>query len=379
MKLMKKHIQHCTALLILSILVLSCNPGAEEEPAGLKSALEGKFYMGAALNSSQVTGEDAASRKLLARHFNSVVAENCMKSGSIHPGEEEYNWELSDLFVAYGEENDMYVVGHCLVWHSQAPDWFFTDEQGNEASREVMVERMKKHITTVVTRYKGKVDAWDVVNEAFEDDGSWRQSPLYRIIGDDFIHLAFEFAHAADPDAEFMYNDYNLYIPSKRDAVVKLVKSLKEAGLQIDGVGMQGHYGLNSPANEDLINSIVAFSEAGVDVHITELDISVLPSPFENAGANISDKAEYTEFMNPYKEGLPEEVAAQMNARWAELFDVFLSHQDKIKRVTTWGVADPHSWKNGWPIPGRTDYALLFDREFEAKSAVKEIIEKAKQ
>jgi len=376
---MKKHILFCSTFLLLSILVLSCSFAEQEESAGLKSALEGEFYMGAALNASQITGEDTESRKILGQHFNSIVAENCMKSGPIHPGEENYNWELSDPFVAYGVANDMYVVGHCLVWHSQTPDWFFVDEEGKEVSREVLIERMKAHITTVVTRYKGKVDAWDVVNEAFEDDGSWRQSPLYRIIGEDFIHLAFEFAHSADPGAEFMYNDYNLYIPEKRDAVVKLVHSLKEAGLQIDGVGMQGHYGLSTPAIEDLENSIVAFSETGVDVHITELDISVLPSPFENPGANISDKAEYTEFMNPYRESLPEEIVNQMNARWVELFEIFLSHQDKIKRVTTWGVADPHSWKNGWPIPGRTDYALLFDRKFEAKSAVGEIIEKAKE
>lgn len=376
---MKKHILQSLVISILSILMFSCSTAVQKETASLKTALEGKFYMGAALNAGIITGEDTATLKVLDQHFNSIVAENCMKSGPIHPRVDKYNFAVPDKFVQLGVDKNMYIVGHCLVWHSQAPDWFFIDEEGNEVSREVLIGRLKEHITTVVTRYKGKVDAWDVVNEAFEDDGTWRQSPLYRIIGDDFIHLAFEFARAADPGAEFMYNDYNLYIPEKRDAVIRLVKSLNEAGLQIDGVGMQGHYGLNSPSNEDLINSIVAFSETGVQVHITELDISVLPSPYENAGANISDKEEYTEFMNPYKEGLPEEVAVQMNERWVELFEIFLSHQDKIKRVTTWGVADPDSWKNGWPIPGRTDYALLFDRQYEAKSAVGKIIEKAKE
>jgi endo-1,4-beta-xylanase len=375
---MKKVLQQCSLLLVIVGLAAACVRQSPEEE-GLKDALEGKFYMGAALNDQIILGKDKSSLNILQQHFNSVTAENVMKSGPIQPVEGEFVFDVPDRLIELGVENDLYVVGHCLVWHSQAPGWFFVDEEGNDVSREVLIERMKTHITTVVTRYKGKVDAWDVVNEAFEDDGTWRQSPFYRIIGENFIHLAFEFAQEADPEAEFMYNDYNLYIPSKRDAVIKLVKSLKEAGLQIDGVGMQGHYGLNSPANEDVVNSIVAFSETGVQVHITELDISVLPSPYENAGANISDKAEYTEFMNPYKEGLPEEIAKQMNERWVELFDIFLSHQDKIKRVTTWGVADPDSWKNGWPIRGRTDYPLLFDRQYEAKDAVGKIIEKAKE
>lgn len=363
---------------MLGLFTLSCTNTAQEEP-GLKTALEGKFYMGAAMNGPQIMGLDTASLEILSQHFNSVVAENCMKSGPIHPGEEKYNFELSDPYVAYADENNMYTVGHCLVWHSQAPSWYFTDDEGKEVSRELLIERMQEHISTVVGRYKGKVDAWDVVNEAFNEDGSWRESPFYKIIGDDFIHLAFKFAHEADPDAELLYNDYNLYKPEKRDAVIALVKDLQANGLRVDGVGMQGHYGLNSPANEDVVNSIVGFSETGVQVHITELDVSVLPAPWDNTGANISDKAEYKAFMDPFQDGLPEEVAAAMNERWMELFDIFLAHEDKIKRVTTWGVADPDSWKNGWPIRGRTDYALLFDREFEAKPVVEKIMDAAGQ
>lgn len=375
---MKKLKINQSLFILLALIFASCaaqNPSEE----GLKDALEGKFYTGAALNDQIILGSDTASLKVLHQHFNSISAENVMKSGPIQPVEGEFAFDVPDRLIELGVENNLYTVGHCLVWHSQAPRWFFVDEEGNEVSREVLIERMKTHIFAVAGRYKGKIDCWDVVNEAFEDDGTWRQSPFYKIIGDDFIHLAFEFAHEADPEAELIYNDYNLYVPSKRDAVIKLVKSLKEAGLQVDGVGMQGHYGLNSPSNDDLVNSIVGFSEAGVQVHITELDISVLPSPYENAGANISNKAEYTEFMNPYKEGLPEDVSEKMNERWLELFEIFLTHEDKIKRVTTWGVADPDSWKNGWPIRGRTDYPLLFDRQYEAKSAVGKIIEKAKE
>jgi endo-1,4-beta-xylanase len=364
-------------LLVLSGMLAACGPAAQEE-AGLKDALEGKFYMGAALNESQITGEDTASLRLIHRHFNSVVAENCMKSGPLHPEEGRYDFELADQFIAFGQDNDMYTVGHCLVWHSQAPPWFFTDGEGKEVSREVLIARMKDHIFTVAGRYKGRVDAWDVVNEAFNDDGSWRESPFYRIIGEDFIELAFSFAHAADPDAELLYNDYNLYKPEKRDAVIRLVKDLGKKGLEIHGVGMQAHYFLGTPALEEVEASMLAFAGAGVDVHITELDFSVLPSPWDNTGANISDKAEYQEIMNPYEDGLPEDVALAMNARWEDFFQLCLKHEDFIKRVTTWGVADPDSWKNGWPIPGRTDYALLFNREYEAKPAVEAIIKASK-
>jgi len=366
------------AWVLVAFLALSCTTEQPAEP-GLKDALKGKFYMGAAMNEGQITGADTASLRLIDKHFNSIVAENCMKSGEIQVEEGQFDFELADQFVAFGQEHNMYTVGHCLVWHSQAPRWFFTDAQGEEVSRELLIQRMKDHIFEVAGRYKGKVDAWDVVNEAFNDDGTWRESPFYRIIGDDFIHLAFQFAHEADPDAELLYNDYNLYVPSKREAVIKLVKSLQEAGLQVDGVGMQAHYSLNSPSLEQVEASILAFAEAGMEVHITELDFTVLPSPWENAGANISDKAEYAEYMNPYQEGLPQEAAQAMNQRWVDFFALCMKHEDKVKRVTTWGVGDLHSWKNGWPIRGRTDYALLFDREFQAKPAVQSIIRAAQE
>lgn len=367
-----------TMLLFLALATLSCT---SQEPAekGLKDALEGKFYMGAAMGGAQILGKDTATLELIHQHFNSVVAENCMKSGPIHPEEGKYNFELADQFIDFAQQHGMYTVGHCLVWHSQAPRWFFTDSAGNQVSRELLIERMKDHISTVAGRYKGKVHVWDVVNEAFEDDGSWRKTKFYEIIGEDYIELAFRFANEADPDAELIYNDYSMFHSGRRDAVVNLVNSLKEKGVRIDGVGMQAHYGMDYPDLVDFEESIVAFGNAGVEVHITEMDISVLPSPWSNAGAEISDRAEYMEKMNPYPGGLPDSVDAAMNQRWMDFFEIFLKHEDIIKRVTTWGVSDNHSWKNNWPIRGRTDYPLLFDREFQPKPVVAEIIKAAQE
>ena len=367
------------SLLILALLGIggSCstqNPADE----GLKDALDGKFFIGAAMNEAQIKGIDTASINIIHKHFNSVVAENVMKSGLIQPKEGEFNFELPDRFVEFAVQNDMYTVGHCLIWHSQAPRWFFTDEQGNEVSRDVLIERMKTHISTVVGRYKGKVDCWDVVNEAFEDDGSWRNTKFYQIIGEEYMELAFRFAREADPEAELLYNDYSMFHKGRREAVVKLVNSLREKGVRVDGIGMQAHYGMDYPSLDDFEESIVAFAETGAQVHITEMDISALPSPdWRNRGAEISNRVEYQQKMNPYVDGLPDSASIAWNDRYMEFFKIFLKHEDKLKRVTMWGVTDRQSWKNNFPMRGRTDYPLLFDREYQAKPVVADIIKAA--
>jgi len=363
-----------TAALLL--LAAACTTAVPEDQ-GLKDALEGKFYMGTAMNTPQILGMDTLALDVIHAHFNSVVAENCMKSGPIHPKEDSFAFELADRFIEFADTNDLYTVGHCLVWHSQAPRWLFLDEEGNDVEREVLIERMKNHIYTVVGRYKGKVDAWDVVNEAFLDDGSWRKTKFYEIIGEEFMELAFQFAHEADPEAELLYNDYSMFLEGKRNAVVELVNNLKSKGIQINGVGMQAHYGMDYPSIEEFEQSILAFAGTGVDVHITELDIDVLPGMDWTVGADVRASFEYREKMNPYPAGLPDSVSVAVNDRWMELFGLLLKHQDKIKRVTTWGVADHHSWKNGWPVPGRTNYPLLFDREYQPKTVVEKIIKAA--
>lgn len=365
-------------LFAVILVVLSCKT-QQTANESLKDALKGKFYIGTALDADQINGTDTANLRLVKQQFNSITAENCMKSGEIQPEEGKFNFDLPDKFVKFGEENNMYIIGHTLVWHSQAPGWFFTDKAGKDVSREVLIERMKNHIFTVVGRYKGKVKGWDVVNEAIEDDGSWRKTKFYNIIGEDYIKLAFQFAHEADPDADLYYNDYSMAHEGRRNAVVKMVNNLKSQGVKIDGVGMQGHMDMVFPAVDEFEKSLVAFAETGVKIMITELDITVLPRPGKDFGAEVSTNFEYQKTLNPYSEGLPDSVSTALNNRYNDFFKLFLKHSDKVERVTLWGVSDGQSWRNDWPVHGRTDYSLLFDRNFEPKPVVKSIIEEAKQ
>lgn len=369
-------------LFLLPVILLgNGNKGeaTQTDHIGLKDAFAGRFEIGAALNDFQIMGRDEETMDVVKQNFNAIVAENCMKSGRIQPREGEFQFDLADRLVAFGEANNMAIHGHTLIWHSQAPRWFFTDDAGNDVSREVLIQRMKDHIYTVVKRYKGKIPTWDVVNEAILDDGSLRKSKFLEIIGEDFIKLAFQFAHEADPDAELYYNDYSMANPKKRAGVVAMVKNLQEQGVRIDGIGMQGHVGLRYPTIEEFEKSILAFSDLGVKVMITELDLTVLPSPWEDAGAELTNVFEYRKEMDPYVNGLTPEVEADFSDRYLSFFKLFLKHQDKIERVTLWGVNDGNSWKNGWPIKGRTDYPLLFDRNNKPKPVVRSIIEAGQQ
>lgn len=361
---------------LAGLLLSACSQKAEE-PASLKDAFKDKFYIGAALNKAQYQGFDEKAVEIVTKHFNSVVAENDMKSMHLQPEEGKFFFDNADKFIEFAEQNGMHIVGHTLIWHSQAPAWFFVDENGDDVSREVMIERMKNHIQTVVGRYKGKVKGWDVVNEAIEDNGEWRKSKFYEIVGEDFVKLAFQFAYEADPEAELYYNDYSMANPGRREAVVRMAKSLQEQGVKIDGIGMQGHLLMDSPSLEEFEKSIQAFSDLGLKVMITELELSALPNPWANMGANISDTTEYQAKMNPYIAGLPENVAADWETRYLDFFKLFLKHSDKISRVTLWGVSDATSWKNNFPIRGRTDYPLLFDRNYNTKPVVSKIIEEA--
>lgn len=373
---MKKNIYYLFLLLAVS-LICACNNvagNAEQEPS-LKEAFKDKFYIGTALNLDQIWGRDTAGVDIVKKQFNAVVAENCMKSMFLQPEKGKFFFDDADKFVEFGEQNKMYITGHTLIWHSQAPDWFFIDEKGKEVSREVLIERMKNHITTVVSRYKGRIKGWDVVNEAIEDDGSWRESKFYKIIGEDFIKLAFQFAHEADPEADLYYNDYSMFLEGRRKGVVNMVKSLQEQGIKIDGIGMQGHVGVSSPSIEDFEKSINAFSALGVKIMITELDLSALPSPWENTGANISDTVAYKKEMNPYTDSLPQDVTTAWEERYLDFFKLFIKHKDNIGRVTFWGVTDADSWKNDFPVVGRTDYPLLFDRNNKAKPVVQKLID----
>ncbi|GAB5559293.1 MAG: endo-1,4-beta-xylanase [Synoicihabitans sp.] len=333
------------------------------------------FKIGVALNPREIRGEDPAAARLIAQHFNSLTAENDMKWERIEPTEGKFDWAVADDFVALGERNDAFMVGHTLLWHSQTPDWVFEDAHGKPASREVVLARLKRHIDAVVGRYKGRVHSWDVVNEAFEDDGSWRDTLWLRTIGPDYIARAFEFAHAADPDAELYYNDYNLFKAPKRNAVVKLVKALQKEGLPIHGVGIQGHYGIGYPPMDELEASIEAFAELDVKVMVTELDISVLPFPSSaQQGADISLNFELQAELNPYTKGLPPDVSAALADAYRDLFELYLKHANVIDRVTLWNLTDASTWRNNWPMHGRTDHPVLFDRQNQPKDAYHAIV-----
>ncbi|HRZ98754.1 MAG TPA: endo-1,4-beta-xylanase [Paludibacter sp.] len=368
-----KRIVSYVVLAVVSLATLQ----AGSKPTTLRQALKNDFYIGTALNRGQYLGTDEKAFNLVPKQFSAIVAENCMKSEKLQPREGEFFFDDADKFVAYGQKHKMWITGHTLIWHSQTPRWFFVDSEGKEVSKEVLIERMKKHIHTVVGRYKGKIKGWDVVNEAIEDNGEWRKSKFYKIIGPEFIKLAFQFAHEADPKAELYYNDYSMALEGRRNGVVNMVKDLQSQGVKIHGIGMQGHVGMDYPTIQDFEKSIVTFAGLGVKVMITELDLSALPTPQGNRGANVSDVAAYNEKINPFKNGIPAEAEAAWEKRYMDFFKLFLKHKDKVTRVTLWGVSDKGSWKNNFPVRGRTDYPLLFDRDYNAKKIVQLIIDEA--
>lgn len=370
------------SILLLLFLLTACNAqdsqpvNEQNEPEiTLKEAFSDAFLMGTALNGRQIFGMDASGQELALREFNAVTAENVMKWEVIHPEPGVYNFEAADAMIDLAEENEMFIVGHTLVWHSQVPDWVFYDEEGERLTRDALLERMKDHIDTVVGRYKGRVQGWDVVNEAILDDGSMRETMWYEIIGEDYIVKAFEYTHEADPDAELYYNDYSLEIPAKRDGTVRLIEYLQENGAPITGVGTQGHFSLDFPTLDNIEKTIVDFAALGVDVMVTELEIDVLPPAFEYSGADVDMTAELRDELNPYADGLPDAVQNQLTDRYRDIFEMYLKHQDKLTRVTFWGVTDGDSWKNNWPVPGRTNYPLLFDRNGEPKPAYHAIVD----
>lgn len=375
--------------IVLATLCVACGSmeKSKKYELGLKDVVKGKFYMGTALNENQILGKDAKSVELIKKHFNSIVAENCMKSEVIHPEEHRYDFTMADKFVEFGVENKMHIVGHTLIWHSQLAPWFLVDEHGDEVTPALLKQRMRDHITTVVTRYRGRIHGWDVVNEAFMDDGSYRPSKFYEILGEEFIELAFQYTYEADPTAELYYNDYSMSMPGRRDAVVKLVKKLQAKGIRIDAIGLQGHMGLDFPELADYETSIKAFSNTGVKVMITEWDMTAIPKvifkewgdhvvPWVNEGANIADTTAYNRDFNPYVDGLPKELAELWNNRMHDFFELFEKYEESMLRVTAWGVSDNDSWRNDWPMKGRTDYALIFDRNYEPKPFVQRRIER---
>ncbi len=331
------------------------------------------FRVGAALPTRMFTGEDKARTDLVLRQFNSITPENLLKPGLVHPEENRFEFGVPDRYVEFGEKHRMKIIGHTLVWHQQTPDWFFTGPDGKSAGRELLISRMEKHIKTVVGRYKGRIAGWDVVNEAFEADGTMRMSKWLEIIGPEYIELAFRFAHEADPGCELYYNDFDMHSEKKRGSVVRMIREFRGKGVRIDAVGLQTHVSLGGPAVEEYEASVRAYIDAGVKVMATEVDVTVLPRgwdlPREKRQTAAGDPA-----YNPWPDGLPAEVEEAQAERYAELFGVFRKYAEHFDRVTFWCVDDGSSWLNNIPIKGRTDYPLLFGRDFRPKKAFYRIL-----
>jgi endo-1,4-beta-xylanase len=335
---------------------------------GLKDFYKDYFPIGVAV-SPQALKTDQAT--LIVDQFNSMTPENAMKMGPIHPKENEYFWSHADSIVAFAQRSNLKLRGHTLCWHSQTPKWLFTDEKGVTVSKEVLLKRLKDHITAVATRYKGKVYAWDVVNEAISDkpDEFLRNSEWLKICGEEYITKAFQYAHEADPNALLFYNDYNEINPVKREKIFKLVKSLKDAGVPIHGVGLQGHWALNEPSRSQLDSTLTRFSELGLKIQITELDISVYPKEHTARERKAED----------YDSNFTKEKEAKQIEVYKMCFELFRKHKDAISGVTFWNISDRHSWLDNFPVRGRKDYPLLFDKDLKPKKAYWAVVDFSKK
>jgi endo-1,4-beta-xylanase len=339
---------------------ISNEPGSEinqDTLKGLKDYYRDYFPIGVAVAPGSLTGSTSA---LILKQFGSLTAENVMKPAPIHPEENRYFWDDADKIVNYVTTNGMIMRGHTLCWHQQTPEWMFKDADGKTTSKEVLLARLKDHITQVVTRYKGKIYAWDVVNEAIDDDDSkfLRETNWYNICGEEYIAKAFRWAHEADPDALLFYNDYNTEFPAKRDKVYRLMKQLLDEGVPVHGVGLQGHWNINNPAEKDLRDAIEKFSSLGLKIQITELDVSVYSYNETDPSDNV--------------------FTAQRELKQAEkyemIFRVFRDYKNVITGITFWNISDRNSWLDNFPVKGRKNYPLLFDQNLKPKKAYWKVV-----
>jgi len=329
---------------------------------GLKDYYQSYFPIGVAVSPQLLKSADA---KLILQQFNSMTPENVMKPGPIHPAEDRYNWEPADEIVNFAQLNHLKVRGHTLCWHQQTGDWFFKDASGNPASKDVLLKRLKDHITNVVSRYKGKIYAWDVVNEAIADDSTkfLRDSPWYKICGEDFIAKAFEYAHEADPDAQLFYNDYNSERPEKAERIYRLLKKLVDAKVPIHGVGLQGHWSIFEPKESELRNAIKTFSSLGLKIQITELDVSVYK--WEKINRELKPDEVYS---------FTPELEQKQIEKYKMAFNVFREYKNVITGITFWNLSDKHTWLDNYPVRGRKNFPLLFDVNLKPKKVYWEVV-----
>jgi endo-1,4-beta-xylanase len=335
----------------------------------LKETFKNEFLIGTALNTPQILEKDPTADKLIRQQFNAATPENIMKAENIHPAWNQFDFTLADKLVEYGRKNKIKINGHTLIWHSQLPR-FVRQIKSPDSLKQYMID----HITTIASHYDGRVFSWDVVNEALEENGSLRKSIFLQQLGEGYIVEAFRLAQKAAPHTELYYNDYNIEQPAKRAGAIEIIKKIRAAGVRIDGVGIQGHWRASRIPLAEIEQSILEFSKLGVKVMFTELDLSVLPNPHDSDNADISATAGNSAGLDPYPNGLPDPVQNVLAKGYEDLFKLFLKHKDKISRITFWGVNDGQSWLNNFPIRGRTNYPLLFDRAYNAKPAFYAVI-----
>ena len=367
-KHMKKNLA-AISFATIGTLMVSANIHAQTT---LKESFKNDFLIGVAINQKQFSDEDRRGDPIIDAQFDAISPENVLKWESVHPEPGKYDFAGPDRYVEFGEKNQMTIVGHTLVWHNQTPKWVFQDTNGNPVTRDVLLERMRDHIHTVVGRYQGRIKIWDVVNEALQDDGKLRKSQWEKIIGDDYIEKAFQYAHEADPDAILRYNDYSLENEPKRNGAIALIKKLQAEGIPVTAIGLQDHVQMDWPTMEQEDATISAFAGLGLKVMITELDVNVLGG---KRTAEITEMA-HQGSSNIYTNGLPPAVQQELAKRYADLFGVYVKHHDDISLVTFWGVTDGDSWLN---MRGRVNHPLLFDRAGQPKPAFDAVIRVAQE
>jgi len=350
----------CAVLVLVLVLSVGCFPMVTTKPddgkapgiPSLREIYQDYFEIGAAVSIAGWSSKTIDTHQdLIKKHFSSLTAENEMKPDALQPRQGQFNFSDGDKMVDFALSNGMKVRGHTLVWHAQTPDWFFRDKDGNridqktvitEEDRQLVIERLENHIETVMKHYAGKVYAWDVVNEAISDDWQYilrQDSPWFRILGEDFIEIAFRKAHEVDPDAKLFYNDYNAVMVYKRGRMAQMLKGLLDKGVPVHGVGIQGHWGVNGPAIDEIEDALKMYADLGLEIHITELDIGM-------DGKSLAEQAE----------------------RYREVFALFKKYSHAITSVTLWGISDAATWRPD-------DNPLLFDKNQEPKPAFWAIVD----
>ncbi len=348
----------CLILFLVTLGTATMIQAGEMEIPSLKEVYEPYFEIGAAVSAGVLNRYD----ELLQKHFSSLTAENSMKFSEVHRNPGRYTFHAADRIVEYAQSHNMLMRGHTLIWHSQVPAHVFLDDDLERVDREVLLERMQEHIQLMMDRYGDAVYAWDVVNEAISDEpGEYLRtnSRWYEIIGEDYVAQAFRMAHEADPEAKLFYNDYSAVQPAKRDKIIRLIKELQADGVPIHGVGLQGHWSLYDPSVETIRRALEMYAELGIEIHITELDLSVYAW---NTRA-------------PMMWEPSEEILKLQAKRYGEIFALFREFSDVITNVSFWGVADDHTWLDNFPVPNRKNWPLLFDEFLEPKPAFWSVVD----